>query len=90
MGSAGNAGSQAAAMVIRGITVEGLDIRSFFKVFWKELQVGIICGVVMFIVNYLRGFLIFACARYLLPLATNCPFNFRLLSRYYYPYIYPP
>ena len=54
MGSAGNAGSQAAAMVIRGITVEGLDIRSFFKVFWKELQVGIICGVVMFIVNYLR------------------------------------
>ena len=54
MGSAGNAGSQAAAMVIRGITVEGLDIRSFFKVFWKELQVGIICGFVMFVVNYFR------------------------------------
>ena len=54
MGSAGNAGSQAAAMVIRGITVEGLDIRSFFKVFWKELQVGMICGFVMFVVNYFR------------------------------------
>ena len=54
MGSAGNAGSQAAAMVIRGITVEGLDIRSFFKVFWKELQVGMICGFIMFVVNYAR------------------------------------
>lgn len=39
---------------------------------------------------YVLGLRIFACARYLLPLATNCPFNFRLLSRYYYPYIYPP
>ena len=54
MGSAGNAGSQAAAMVIRGITVEGLDIHSFFKVFWKELRVGISCGFIMFVVNYLR------------------------------------
>lgn len=54
MGSAGNAGSQAAAMVIRGITVEGLDIHSFFNVFWKELRVGIICGFIMFGVNYIR------------------------------------
>lgn len=54
MDSAGNAGSQSAAMVIRGITVDGIDMHSFFKVFWKELRVAIICGAVMFGINYLR------------------------------------
>ncbi|MDD6468157.1 MAG: magnesium transporter, partial [Erysipelotrichaceae bacterium] len=54
MDSAGNAGSQSAAMVIRGITVDGIDIHSFFKVFWKELRVAIVCGAVMFAINYLR------------------------------------
>jgi len=39
---------------------------------------------------YLRGFLIFACARYLLPCATDCRSGSTLLSQDYIPYIYPP
>lgn len=54
MDTAGNAGSQASAMVIRGIVVDDLTIKDFFKVLWKEMQVAILCGIVLFIVNSIR------------------------------------
>lgn len=54
MGSGGNAGSQASTMVIRGISVDGLGMKDFFKVFFKELQVACFCGAVLLIVNTLR------------------------------------
>ncbi len=54
MDTAGNGGSQASAMVIRGIIVDDLTISDFYKVFIKELQVGMMCGVILFIVNTLR------------------------------------
>lgn len=54
MDTAGNAGSQASAMVIRGITVSDLQIKDFFKVISKELGVAIICGIVLFALNTLR------------------------------------
>jgi magnesium transporter len=54
MDTSGNAGSQASAMVIRGIVVDDLTIKDFFKVFFKELQVSIICGVILGLVNMAR------------------------------------
>lgn len=54
MGSGGNAGSQSSTMVIRGISVDGLGMKDFFKVFMKELQVACLCGLVLFAVNTLR------------------------------------
>jgi len=54
MGTAGNAGSQASTMVIRGIAVDGLKVKDTFKVLMKEISVSLICGAVLFTVNYLR------------------------------------
>lgn len=54
MDTAGNAGSQSSAMVIRAITVEDLTMKDFFKVLGKEFGVALICGLILFVVNTLR------------------------------------
>ncbi|MGB4984254.1 MAG: magnesium transporter, partial [Erysipelotrichaceae bacterium] len=54
MDTSGNAGSQACVMVIRGIIVDDLTIHDFFKVLWKEFRVSLICGSILFIVNFAR------------------------------------
>lgn len=54
MGSGGNAGSQSSTMVIRGISVDGLGMKDFFKVLIKEFQVACLCGSVLLVVNTLR------------------------------------
>ncbi|MBR3841210.1 MAG: magnesium transporter [Erysipelotrichales bacterium] len=54
MDTAGNAGSQASAMVIRGITVNDLEVKDFFKVILKEMSVALICGFILFALNTLR------------------------------------
>lgn len=54
MSTAGNAGSQASTMVIRGIAVDDLTYKDYLKVLWKELQVSLISGVVLFGANWVR------------------------------------
>ena len=54
MSTAGNAGSQSSIMVIRGISVDDMTIKDIGLVVWKELQVGFVIGVMMFVVNVLR------------------------------------
>ncbi|MCF0116142.1 MAG: magnesium transporter [Erysipelotrichaceae bacterium] len=54
MGTGGNAGSQSSTMVIRGISVDGLSIKDFFSVFFKEFQVSMICGALLFVINVIR------------------------------------
>lgn len=54
MGTAGNAGGQASTMVIRGISVDGLSFKDIWSVLWKEFRVGIVCGVLLFIVVLIR------------------------------------
>ncbi len=54
MDTAGNAGSQASAMVIRGIVVDDLNITDYFKVLFKEMRTAIITGAILFVVNSLR------------------------------------
>ncbi|MDD4641926.1 MAG: magnesium transporter [Erysipelotrichaceae bacterium] len=54
METAGNAGSQASAMVIRGIIVDSLTIKDFFKVVFKEMMIALMTGSVLFIVNMIR------------------------------------
>lgn len=58
MGTAGNAGSQASVMVIRGISVDGLNFKDLFKVLWKEFQVGVLCGMVLLVVVMARMMLL--------------------------------
>lgn len=54
MDTAGNAGSQASAMVIRGIVVDGLSVADFYKVLFKELRSSLLTGLVLFVVNTTR------------------------------------
>ena len=54
MSTAGNAGSQSSIMVIRGISVDDMTIKDIGLVAWKELQIGLVIGSMMFVVNVLR------------------------------------
>ena len=50
----GNAGSQSSTLVIRGMAVGEIELRDFVKVFWKELRVSLLVGVVLSTVNFVR------------------------------------
>lgn len=53
-GTGGNAGSQASAMIIRGLALGEIQIRDTFKVVLKELRVGAICGLILAVINMAR------------------------------------
>lgn len=55
----GNAGSQSSTMVIRGMAVGEIEPADFFRVLWKELRVGLIVGIILGFVNYLRLVLLY-------------------------------
>jgi magnesium transporter len=46
-GTGGNAGSQASAMIIRGIALGEITFRDTLKVVWKEIRVSILLGLVL-------------------------------------------
>ncbi|MBQ9060992.1 MAG: magnesium transporter, partial [Firmicutes bacterium] len=54
MGTGGNTGTQAATLIIRGLSVDEVDLKDVFKVLWKELRVSIIIGIVLSIFNFLK------------------------------------
>lgn len=54
MGTGGNSGSQASTMIIRGMSVGEVEPSDILKVMWKELRVGMICGLVLALINYFR------------------------------------
>ena len=54
MGTGGNCGSQSSTLVIRGIAVDEIKAKDFLKVWWKEIRVALIVGVIMAIVNCIR------------------------------------
>lgn len=50
----GNAGSQSSTLVIRGMAVGEIQLKDFAKVFWKELRVSMLVGLVLSAVNFVR------------------------------------
>lgn len=58
MDTGGNSGSQSSTLVIRSIALGEIDPTDAFKVIKKELQVGVIVGVVLAIANFLRLYLL--------------------------------
>ena len=50
----GNAGSQSSTLVIRGMAVGEIELKDLFRVFWKELRVSLVVGVVLSAVNFVR------------------------------------
>lgn len=54
MDTGGNAGSQSATLIIRGLALEEISLADILKVLWKELRVSIIVGVILAIINFAR------------------------------------
>lgn len=54
MDTGGNAGSQSATLVIRGLALEEIKLKDILKVLWKELRVSLIVGFTLAVVNFIR------------------------------------
>lgn len=44
MDTGGNSGGQSSVTIIRALSLEEIDLKDIFKVIWKELRVGCVCG----------------------------------------------
>lgn len=53
-GTGGNAGSQSSALIIRGLTTGDVEPSDILQVIWKEVRVGMIVGVILGLVNFIR------------------------------------
>ena len=54
MGTGGNSGSQTSTTVIRSMALDEIELSDFFRVWWKEVRVALLCGIALAIVNYIR------------------------------------
>lgn len=57
-GTSGNAGGQASAVIIRAISLKEINYKDIFKVMWKEFRVGLVCGLTLAAVNFVKIWLI--------------------------------
>ena len=54
MGTGGNAGSQASAMIIRGIALNEVRFSDLWKVVWKEIRVSVLLGAILAAACFLK------------------------------------
>lgn len=52
--SGGNAGSQSSTLVIRGMATGDVELKDWYKVVFKELQVGLMIGIIMGLLAFLK------------------------------------
>lgn len=53
-GTSGNSGGQSSAVIIRALSLNEIDFKDIFKVLWKELRVGLVCGLTLAVVNFVK------------------------------------
>ena len=58
MGTGGNAGSQASAMIIRGIALNEVKFSDLWRVVWKEIRVSVLLGVILAVACFFKTFFI--------------------------------
>jgi magnesium transporter len=54
MNTGGNAGCQSSTLVIRGIALDEIHFNDILEVLWREVRVGVVCGIVLGAVNFTR------------------------------------
>ena len=59
-GTCGNAGSQSSIMVVRGLSLGYIKTRDWYRIIWKETQVGFLIGMILISINFIRMLAIFA------------------------------
>jgi magnesium transporter len=58
MDTGGNSGGQASVCVIRALSLGEVQFKDYFKVVWKEIRVGFLCGLSLAIVNFAKIWLV--------------------------------
>ena len=53
-GTSGNSGGQASAVIIRALSLKEINFKDIFKVIWKEFRVGVMCGIKLATVNFVK------------------------------------
>jgi magnesium transporter len=59
MNTGGNAGSQASTLIIRGMALGEINLRDILRVVWKEIRVGVLCGIGLGLINFVRIYLMY-------------------------------
>ncbi|MBR2134062.1 MAG: magnesium transporter [Eubacterium sp.] len=54
MDTGGNSGGQASVTIIRALSLNEIDLKDIFKVIWKEIRVGLLCGVSLSVINFAK------------------------------------
>ena len=54
MDTGGNCGAQSSTLVIRGLATDEIKTRDFLKVWWKEIRVAVVVGLILALVNGIR------------------------------------
>jgi magnesium transporter len=57
MHTGGNAGSQSSTLIIRGMAIGEISPKDIIRIIWKEVRVGLICGLALGTVNFIRIFI---------------------------------
>lgn len=58
MDTGGNSGGQASVTVIRAMSLGEIHFKDYFKVVWKEVRVGLVCGISLAVVNFAKIWLV--------------------------------
>ena len=58
MDTGGNSGGQASVTIIRAMSLGEIAFKDYFKVVWKEIKVGFVCGVSLAAVNFVKIWLV--------------------------------
>ena len=54
MDTGGNAGGQASVTIIRGLSLNEIELKDIFKVVWKEIRVAFLCGSALAAANFVK------------------------------------
>ncbi len=54
MDTGGNAGGQASAIIIRGISLDEIEFSDWSRVIWKEIRTAVLCGLTLSACNFAR------------------------------------
>ncbi len=54
MNTGGNSGNQSSATVIRGLSLDEIRMGNILSVVWKEMRVGLMCGITLAVCNFAK------------------------------------
>lgn len=59
MGTGGNCGSQSSTMIIRGLAMDEIQLKDFWKAIFKEVRIALLVGACLALVNGIRVYIFY-------------------------------